>query len=135
MGPSAAPSALRGPQSFAKAHVENPWENKGERRFLEVPLCYVRDGIRGGLIPVIINQKPFKNVVKTSESGKSRYPANPMRPNGATGAPRGPQSSAKAHVENYWENKGQQRFLEVQLCHARDGIRGERFPDNNGFAR
>ena len=127
MGPSAAPSVLRGPQPFAKAHVENPWENKGERRFLQVPLCYVRDGIRGGPIPVIINQK-VQNVVKTSESGKSRYSTNPMRPNGGPGAPRGPQSSAKAHVENYWENKGKQRFLEVPLCHVRDGIRGELIP-------
>ena len=94
----------------------------------------MRDGIRGGLIPVIINKKTLQNIVKTSESGKSRYPTNPMRPNGVTGAPRGPQSSAKAHVENPWENKGKQMFLEVPLCHARDGIRGERFPDNNGFA-
>ena len=52
-----------------------------------------------------------------------------MRPNGATGAPRGPQSSAKAHVENYWENKGKQKFLEVPLCYVRDGIREELIPD------
>ena len=112
MGPSGAPSALRGPQCFAKAHIENPWENKGERRFLQVPLCYVRDGIRGGLIPVIINKNRSKRCKKQVNLENSRYPTNPMRPNGVTGAPRGPQSSAKAHVENYWktkENKGSLR--------------------------
>ena len=70
MGPSGAPSALRGPQCFAKAHVENPWENKGERRFLEVPLCYVRDGIRGEHIPVIINQKTIQNSEKQANLEK-----------------------------------------------------------------
>ena len=80
-GRAGAPSAPRGPQSSAKAHVENPWENKGKRKFLEVPLCYARDGVRGEQIPATINQKSFKNVVKTSKSGKSRYAANPMRQN------------------------------------------------------
>ena len=32
IGPSGAPGALRGSLCSAKAHVENPWKNKGKRR-------------------------------------------------------------------------------------------------------
>ncbi len=134
MGPSGAPSALRGPQCFAKAHVENPWENIGERRFLEVPLCYVRDGIRGEQFPDIFEQKTLQNSGKTSESGKTYYAANPKGPSGAPSAPRGHKSSPRAHVGNPWENKGKLRFRVVPLCRVRGGISGEGFPDSNELA-
>ena len=134
MGPSGAPGAPGGPQCFAKAHVENPWENKGERRFLEVPLCYVRDGIRGEQFPDIFEQKTLQNSGKTSESGKTYYAANPMGPSGAPSAPRGHKSSPRAHVGNPWENKGKLRFRVVPLCRVRGGISGEGFPDSNEFA-
>ena len=127
MGPNGTPSALRGPQSPAKAHVENPWGNKGFVRSLEVPVCYVREGIRGGRLPVTVN-KIIQTVVKTSTSGKSRYPANPMGPNGTPSTLRGPQSPVKAHVENPWENKGERRVHEVPLRDVKDVIRREQIP-------
>ena len=124
VGPSGAPRAPRGHHSFAGAHVENPWENKGFVRSLEVPVCYVREGIRGGRLPGTADQIPFKNISKTSISGKTRYPTNTMGPNGAPSVLRGTQSPAKAHVDNPWEK--------VQMI-LRFGIRMPSRPDSNGF--
>ena len=93
-----------------------------------IPPWDVQEGIRGDRIPDRVSQKPFKNVVKTKVSEKTRSLANPMGPSGAPSALRGPQCFAKAHVEIPWENKGYRRFLEVPLCYVRDGIRGEQIP-------
>ena len=61
--------------------------------------------VSGQIYPEIV-----KKLVKTSIFDKTRYPANPMGPSGAPSARCGPQSSAKAHVENPLENKGKPRF-------------------------
>ena len=90
LGPNGGTSARRGSQSPATAHVENPWGNKGNLDPLEVRLCFVRDGIRGGRCPVTIKKKSIKNVVKQNDSGKSRYAANPLGPNGPPSALRFP---------------------------------------------
>ena len=58
-------------------------------------------------------KKHCENVVKTKVSEKPRYAANPMGPSGPPSAPRGSQSSAKAHVGNPWENKGKRMSLHV----------------------
>ena len=55
-------------------------ENEGLLCGFGMPPWDVREGIRGDRIPVRVSQKPFKNLVKTSISGKTRYPANSMGP-------------------------------------------------------
>ena len=67
VAPSGAPGPPRGHQAFTKAYSENPWENKGQRRLLEVPLCYVRAAIRGVPKSVIINRKSCQNSGKTKQ--------------------------------------------------------------------
>ena len=77
-------------------------KTKGTYDLLEVPLCEVREGMRGERIAVTVSQKSLENVGKTSFSAKNHYAANPMGPGGGPCALGGPQSPAKALVENPW---------------------------------
>ena len=96
----AAPGPPRGHQAFTKAYSENPWQNKGRPRLLDVPLRYVTNAIRGVQKSGIINQNSCKNSWKQSNSEKNKVTLNPVAPTGGPRAHRAPHSFAKAHVGN-----------------------------------
>ena len=73
-GPAGAPSALRGPESAAKAHVENHWKTKENQGSREVPLGYLRGRPaphQRGMIP----GHSFPKVIQNS--GKQTFLRNP----------------------------------------------------------